>query len=213
VQDARYEQKQLQNTEYRRRVGVGSVSPGGARGASVGLGGSLVVDLLEKRHAATFFMEACRRHRDLRPSCFGRREGIAIPDYSLILQRSDMRGGGGGDWNGPISTAAHNRRGGATARLLMWSALGRRRQMGDGDRRAGGLLRYAWGKRMPTTVQDHHRVLEVRIIDATAVVQAQEGRVEVTTTSTVFLVRPGERRPGERRTGGLRTGERGSTWR
>ena len=126
---------------------------------------------------------------------------MAILDNPLILQRCDMRGGGGeiGKWT--ISTAAHNRRGGdaATAKLSMRSALGRRRQMGDGDRREGGLLRCAWGRGC---------LLRCRIVvecwkdaSSTAVVQAH-ARVEVTTTSTASLViRTGERR------------RRQSTWR
>jgi hypothetical protein len=55
---------QLQNTAVRL---VWDLCRSGVRGGgSVGLGGSMVVDLLEKRHA-TFLMEACRRHRDVKP--------------------------------------------------------------------------------------------------------------------------------------------------
>jgi hypothetical protein len=55
----------------------------GLRGASVGLGGSVMVDLLVKRHA-TFLMEACRRHREVKAPA-GSAEGRVWRSSTLPL--------------------------------------------------------------------------------------------------------------------------------
>lgn len=189
---------QLQNTAVPRgRVGVSasvrSVSPRAARGERLACEVPWWWICWRKRHA-TFLIEACRRHREVKPPAgSAEASGSGDPRFgapltrNCILQRPryEGRGRGKGEIGSGHLAAAHKQRLGgttATARLWLRSALGRRRQMGHGDR-VGGRAVARWVRSHPAAVQDlrgrvggaHHRPPWL---------QAQDGRVEVTTTST-----------------------------
>lgn len=74
----------LQNSAVRlERAIVGFVRRPGVPGGIGWFGGSMMVDLLEKSHA-TFLMEACRRHRDVKTpagSAEGRGSRSTIAPY------------------------------------------------------------------------------------------------------------------------------------
>jgi hypothetical protein len=190
----------VRDTEYGRRVGVSasvrSVSPGAARGEKLACEVPWWWICWRKRHA-TFLIEACRRYREVKPPAgSAEASGSGDPRFGApltrhcILQRPRYEGRGEGEIGSGISPLrTNNAEGGttATARARLWlrSALGRRRQMGHGDR-VGGRAVARWVRSRPAAVQDlrgrvggaHHRPPWL---------QAQDGRVEVTTTSTVCV--------------------------